>query len=195
VLGQTRLEREYTINQFLNQHDFNAPEILHISPQQRLIFREYVEGTNMTEIIKHVIASKEKATTEIALVQKVGEKIATAHKLGVALGDCKPENIIITRDKEPIFLDLEQATRNGNEPWDIAEFLYYSGHYISPIANPDAAELITNAFIQGYLAAGGGKGTIKKAWSAQYTKVFSIFTPPQVIFAISNICRKIDRFT
>lgn len=193
VLGQTRLEREYAINQFLNQQGFKAPKILHVSPQQRLIFKEYVEGTNMTEIIKHVIASKGKATTELAIVQKVGEKMAKAHKLGVALGDCKPENIIITKDEEPIFLDLEQATRNGNKPWDVAEFLYYSGHYMSPIANPDAAELITKAFIKGYLTGGGKKETIKKAWTAQYTKVFSIFTPPQVIYAISNIFRKIDR--
>jgi tRNA A-37 threonylcarbamoyl transferase component Bud32 len=193
VLGQTRLEREYAINQFLNRQDFKAPKILHVSQQQRLVFKEYIEGTNMTEIIKHVIVFKERATTGLAQIQKVGEKIAKAHKLGVALGDCKPENIIITKDEEPIFLDLEQATRDGNKPWDIAEFLYYSGHYISPIANPDAAELITKVFIQGYVAGGGKKETIKKAWSAQYTKVFSIFTPPQVIFAISNICRKIDR--
>jgi tRNA A-37 threonylcarbamoyl transferase component Bud32 len=193
VLGQTRLEREYAINQFFNQHGFKTAKILHVSPQQRLVFKEYVEGTNMTEIIKHVIASKERATAELVFIRKVGEKIAKAHKLGVALGDCKPENIIITKDEEPIFLDLEQATRKGNKPWDIAEFLYYSGHYTSPIANPDAAELITKAFIQGYLVGEGRKETIKKAWSAQYTKVFSIFTPPQVIFAISNICRKIDK--
>lgn len=193
VLGQTRLEREYSITQFLNQQGFKASEILHVSPQQRLIFKEYVEGTNMAKIIKHVIAFKGRATTELAIIQKVGEKIAKAHKLGVALGDCKPENIIITKDEEPIFLDLEQATRNGNKSWDVAEFLYYSGHYMSPIANPDAAELITKAFIKGYLAGGGKKETIKKAWSAQYTKVFSIFTPPQVIFTISNIFRKIDK--
>jgi len=194
VLGQTRLEKEYTINQFLNQHGFNVPKILHISPRQRLVFKEYVEGTNMTDIIKHVVASKEKAITELALIERVGERIVAAHKLGVELGDCKPENIIITKDEEPVFLDLEQANRNGNKSWDIAEFLYYSGHYISPIGNPDAAELIAKAFIRGYLAGGGEKETIKKVWSAQYTKVFSVFTPPQVIFAISSICRKIDSF-
>jgi len=193
VLGQTRLEREYSTNHFLNQHGFAVPKILHVSPQQRLIFKEYVEGTNMTKIIKQIISSKEKAEKELALVQKAGEKIAKAHGLGVALGDCKPENIIVTQDGELIFLDLEQATRDGNMPWDIAEFLYYSGHYVSPIANANTAEQITQAFIEGYLQAGGKKETIKKAWSAQYTKVFSIFTPPQIIFAISNICRKIDK--
>jgi len=192
MLGQTRLEREYSTNQFLNKNGFNAPKILHVSPRQRLIFKEYVEGTNMTEIIEHLIDSEGKATPDLALIQKVGKKIATAHKLGVTLGDCKPENIIITKGEEPVFLDFEQATRNGNNPWDIAEFLYYSGHYVSPIANTDAAELITHAFIQGYKAGEGKIETIKKASSAQYTKVFTIFTPPHVIFAISNICRKID---
>jgi tRNA A-37 threonylcarbamoyl transferase component Bud32 len=193
VLGQTRLEREYAINQFLNQHNYAVSKILHISPQQRLIFKEYVEGTNLTKTIKQIISSKENNEKELAIIRKVGEKIAQAHALGVSLGDCKPENIIVTKDEEIIFLDLEQATRDGNKPWDVAEFLYYSGHYVSPIANASAAEQITKAFIEGYLRGGGKKETIKKAWSAQYTKIFSIFTPPHVIFAISSICRKIDK--
>lgn len=193
VLGQTRLEREYAINQFLSKEGFRVPKILHISQQQRLIFKEYIEGINMTKIIKQILFSKENAKEELALIQKVGETIAKAHALGIALGDCKPENIIVTNDGEVVFLDLEQASRDGNKPWDVAEFLYYSGHYISPIANTNVAELITQNFITGYLKSGGKKEIIKKAWSAQYTKVFSIFTPPQVIFTISNICRRIDK--
>jgi len=191
VLGQTRLEREYAINQFLSQNNFAVPKILHVSPQQRLIFKEYVEGTSMTKIIKKIITSETKNEKDLATARKIGEKMAKAHSLGVALGDCKPENIVITKGGEPVFLDLEQATRNGNQAWDIAEFLYYSGHYVSPLANTNAAELITNAFIEGYLQGGGKAETIKKAWSAQYTKVFAIFTPPQVIFTISSICRKV----
>ena len=193
VLGQARLEKEYAVNQFLCSHGFAVPRILHVSQQQRLIFKEYVDGTNTTKIVKQIIFSKEKTSDELGLIQKVGEKIAEAHTLGIALGDCKPENIIITKEGEPAFLDLEQATRDGNKPWDVAEFLYYSGHYVSPIANTDAAELITKNFIEGYLRGGGKKETIRKAWSAQYTKVFSIFTPPQIIFAISDICRKVDK--
>ena len=193
VLGQARLEREYAINQLLNSHSFAVPKILHVSSQQRLIFKEYIEGTNMTKIIKQIVSSKGKPDRELALIQKIGEKIAEVHALGVALGDCKPENIIVTKEGEVVFLDLEQATRGGNKPWDVAEFLYYSGHYVSPIGSTNAAELIAKNFIEGYLRGDGKKETIKKAWSAQYTKVFSIFTPPQVIFAISSICRKIDK--
>ncbi|MCW4054581.1 MAG: hypothetical protein NWE84_06650, partial [Candidatus Bathyarchaeota archaeon] len=100
------------------------------------------------------------------------------------------ENVIVTKDGTPYFVDLEQASRDGNQTWDIAEFLYYSGHYVSPIAPVNAAELIAKEFIKGYLEAEGKKETIKKAGSARYTKVFSIFTPPHVILAISNLCKK-----
>ena len=190
VLGRTRLEREYAINQFLQGHRFPVPKVLHISHQERLIFEDFVEGENMVEVIKRIISSKEKATDEVALVRDVGRKIAEAHRLGVAFGDCKPENIIIAEDEKTYFVDLEQATRDGNQVWDIAEFLYYSGHYVFPIFPSDSAELIAKEFIGGYLEAGGKKETVKKAASARYTKVFSVFTPPHVVLAISNICKK-----
>jgi hypothetical protein len=34
---------------------------------------------------------------------------------------------------------------------------------------------------------------VKKAASARYTKVFSVFTPPHVLLAISSICQKMGR--
>jgi thiamine kinase-like enzyme len=105
------------------------------------------------------------------------------------LGDCKPENFIVSKD-EIVLLDLEQATRDGNQAWDIAEFLYYSGHYSPPMSSTNAAGIIARNFLEGYLEAGGKKETVKKAASARYTKVFSVFTPPHVLLAISNICQK-----
>ncbi len=190
VSGRTRLEREYAINQFLQGHGFPVPKVLHISHQERLIFEDFIEGENMVKTIKRIISSKEKATDEAALVRKVGRKIAEAHRLGVAFGDCKPENIIIAKDEKTYFVDLEQATRDGNQAWDVAEFLYYSGHYVFPIFPSDSAELIAREFVGGYLEAGGKKEIVKRAASARYTKVFSVFTPPHVVLAISNICKK-----
>ncbi len=189
-MGQSRLEREYALSQFLNSQDWPVPRVLYISPKERLIFKEFVEGEDFSKIIQRLLTSKEMTTEEVALIRMVGRRIAEAHKLGVALGDCKPENVIITSDGAPYFVDLEQASRDGNQAWDIAEFLYYSGHYVSPIAPADAAELVAKEFIKGYLEAEGKKETIKKAGSARYTKVFSIFTPPHVILAISNLCKK-----
>ncbi len=193
VLGRSRMEREYAVNKFLHSQGFPVPKILYFSPKQSLIFEDFIEGENLTKIIKRIISSKkEEVTAEAALVREVGRKIAEAHRLGVALGDCKPENIVVTKDGKTFFVDLEQATRdrNGNQAWDVAEFLYYSGHYVSPISPADSAVLIAKEFIRGYLEAGGRRETVRKAGSARYTKVFSIFTPPQVIVAVSNICKK-----
>jgi len=193
VLGQSRLEREYAINQFLQSQDFSVPRVLYMSPQERLIFQDYIEGDNLAEIIKRIISSKREAKGEVAVVKDVGRKIAEAHRLGVSLGDCKPENIIVTKDGKTCFLDLEQASRNGNQAWDIAEFLYYLGHYVSPISSAKAATVIAKNFIEGYLEAGGRKETVKNAGSARYVKVFSVFTPLHVIVAISNLCQKMGK--
>jgi len=193
VLGKSRLEREYTLNQYLRSQGLTVPKVLYISPKQSLIFQEFVEGENLAETIKKIVSAKGKTHEELELVREAGRKIAEAHRLGVGLGDCKPENIIVTRDGELCFVDLEQASRDGNQAWDIAEFLYYSGHYVSPLAPTDTIELVTKTFLEGYIEAGGNPETVKKAASPRYTKVFSLFTQPHVILAISNICRKMNQ--
>ncbi|UCH31221.1 MAG: hypothetical protein JSV05_06885 [Candidatus Bathyarchaeota archaeon] len=193
VSGASRLEREYSINQFLRKHGFLVPSIIYVSLKERLLFTEFVEGDKLTEIIREIISLSpkhpQKKNTEI--IKAAGRAIAKAHLLGVTFGDCKPENILITKDNDLCFLDLEQAARNGNESWDIAEFLYYSGHYIFPIHSEEAARIITSSFIEGYLEAGGKKEIIKEVASAKYTKVFSIFTLPHIILLIADICKRV----
>jgi tRNA A-37 threonylcarbamoyl transferase component Bud32 len=191
VLGQSRLEREYSLNKFLQSQGLAVPKILHISPRESLIFQEFVEGETLVSVIKRVIKKTEKANNELQLMKEAGKRIAEVHKTGVVLGDCKPENLILAKDGKIYFVDLEQASRDGNQIWDVAEFLYYSGHYVPPLASASLAELIAKPFIEGYLEAGGKKENIRKAASPRYTKVFSIFTQPHIIFAISNLCRKI----
>jgi tRNA A-37 threonylcarbamoyl transferase component Bud32 len=191
VLGATRLEREYAINQVLRKNGFNVPRILYVSLKERLIFEEFVEGEKISETVKRIIASSPRrvAPSDAEIINAVGKEIAKVHLVGIALGDCKPENVLLMNDKV-CFLDLEQATRNGNQPWDIAEFLYYSGHYILPIHSDKAARTIASSFIDGYLEAGGKSENIRKAASAKYTKVFSIFTLPNITLTIANACRK-----
>jgi len=190
VLGRSRLEREYALNQFLQGQGASVPRIIYISPQQSLVFKEFVEGENLVDLTKRVMKKGERAEKELALVREAGRKIAEAHRLGVALGDCKPENLMVTKEGKIYLVDLEQASRDGNQTWDVAEFLYFSGHYVPPLKSADPAELIAKSFIEGYLEAGGKRETVKKAASPRYTKVFSIFTQPHVILALSNLCRK-----
>jgi len=192
VLGRSRLEKECAINQLLYSKGFAVPKILHVSHANRLVFMEYVEGENLGEVMKRIVNIKnnQRITKDSGLIRKVGEKIADVHALGIALGDTKPENLMVGQNGEIYMLDFEQASRNGDKVWDIAEFLYYAGHYVQPFVGTSSVELVTKAFIKGYLNAGGDVKLVKRAGNPKYTKVFSIFTLPLITLAISNICRK-----
>jgi len=100
---------------------------------------------------------------------------------------------LITDDNQIFFIDLEQASRGGDKAWDIAEFLYYSGHYALVTSPIKAVKELTKSFIEGYLESGGEEKFVRKAGSAKYTKVFGIFTLPHIILTISNLCKKLGR--
>jgi tRNA A-37 threonylcarbamoyl transferase component Bud32 len=195
LLGQTRLERECATNQFLYRKGFPVPKLLAINHDERLVFMEYIEGESLEKIIKKIANAKNgEAISDkyVKILHKVGETFAKIHALNVTLGDTKPENILVGKNGEIYLLDLEQSSRGDDKAWDIAEFLYYAGHYISPLAGTSPAEIITKAFIRGYLNAGGDIKSVKEAGKTKYTKVFSVFVFPHIIFTISNICRKAD---
>lgn len=189
VLGKSRLEREYAINKFLSTHGIRVPKILYVSPGEKLIFEEYVDGISLIDVIRQIVRFKSRIDVPAKVIRKVGKEIAEIHNLDVALGDCKPENLIITIDGDLCFVDLEQASRGGDQAWDIAEFLYYSGHYL-PSLSTEAAKIITKEFISGYLEAGGKIKNLKRAMSLKYMRVFGFFTQPSIILAIYSAYRE-----
>lgn len=195
VLGRSRLEREITINQLLNSKGFDVPKILYICPNDRLVFMEYVEGENVANVIRRIAVAKSstKAKKDLIVIKRVGRKFAKVHTVGVALGDTKPENIMIGQHGEIYLMDFEQSARNGDKVWDVAEFLYYAGHDIPTFAEIHTAECVAEAFVRGYLDGGGKTETVKQAATAKYTKVFSVFTLPHIMIAISNICRNAEK--
>ena len=190
VLGPSRLERECTMSELLRKEGFNVPRILHVSHSQRLVFMEYLEGENLSIGLKRIAAaiSKEKVEKDLATIAKVGETLAQVHSLGFALGDTKPENVITDATGKVYLLDFEQASDSGDKAWDVAEFLYYSGHFLSPLRGNGNAEWVCDAFIKGYLKVGGDPAVIRKAGSPKYTRVFSIFTLPSVMLILSKAC-------
>lgn len=192
ILGRSRLEREYAMNRLLHSRGFDVPTLRYVSPKERLILMDYITGETASKRIKSIAEWKKdrNARKNVKIIERIGNKFAKVHAGGIALGDTKPENIMIDRNGRIYMVDLEQASRNGDQAWDVAEFLYYAGHDISSPAQTLTAELITEAFIAGYLHAGGRVENIRKAARPKYTKVFSIFTLPHIILAISNVCRR-----
>lgn len=192
VLGRPRLERECAMNQFLYSKGFAVPKLLYASPAERLVFMEYIDGENASNAIKRLINLKTavKAKRELKLIERIGRKLAKVHSLDVTLGDTKPENIMIGKNSEIILTDFEQSSRRGDPAWDVSEFLYYAGHYFPPFADAKLAETVAETFVAGYLEAGGNAEVVRKAGNPKYTKVFSVFTLPHIMLAISNVCRR-----
>ena len=192
VLGRTRLEKEVSIGEFLRGKGITVPKILHVSHSKRLVFMEFIDGENLDKSIKRIAKAKDGENQEdLERIEKAGEIFAKVHAFHVTLGDTKPENVLFNSDNNPYLLDFEQASYDGDRAWDVAVFLYYAGHYLQPLNSNGKAELITKAFVKGYLKGGGEFSTIKKAGNSKYTRIFSVFTMPSVISAISNICKKI----
>jgi tRNA A-37 threonylcarbamoyl transferase component Bud32 len=194
VLGSSRLERECAINRLLHSKGLAVPELLYVSPNKRLIFMEYVVGEDLSKVVRRIADSKtdSELRKDFGLIEKTGSLFAKVHSLGVALGDTKPENILVDKKDQLYLTDLEQAGRNGDRAWDIAEFLYYAGHDVSPFADVHRIELMAKTFVTGYLQAGGNFKTVKNAGNPKYTKVFSVFTFPHIILILSNVCRKVE---
>jgi tRNA A-37 threonylcarbamoyl transferase component Bud32 len=193
LMGRSRLEREVSTNELLAKEGFFVPKILHVSPHERLVFMEFLEGENLSVAIKRIAAGKsvEVSLKDLSLVTQVGETYARVHALNVVLGDTKPENTMFDKEGNLFLLDFEQSSRSGDKSWDVACFLYYCGHYL-PLNGENKAEAITQAFIEGYLRGGGNVEAIKCAAIARYIRVFSIFTLPGILRVMSNACKKIE---
>jgi Kae1-associated kinase Bud32 len=194
VSGQARLAREYAISEFLHNEGFNVPKILHVSNAERLVFMEYIDGENLSEIIKRLATSTDLSIIQnvLSTVGRVGELFAKVHSYDVTLGDTKPDNVLVKRDGTIFLIDFEQATKEGDKAWDVAVFLYYSGHYLEPFYSNSKAESVAKAFIDGYLNGGGSVFNVKKAGAPKYTRVFSIFTIPPAMRTISDVCKKTE---
>lgn len=194
VSGKARLAKECATSEFLRQRGFRVPKILHVSNAERLIFMEFIEGEDLSHSIKRLALDSETVKTSEALskIEAAGELLAKVHSYNMTLGDTKPENVMVGRDGVVYLLDFEQATLDGDKTWDVAEFLYYAGHYLQPLQSNGTAEVITEAYLKGYLRGGGDLKTVKKAESTKYTRVFSVFTMPSIIMSIANTIRKIQ---
>ncbi len=189
VAGQARLAKECAISEYLRSEGFNVPKILHVSNAERIVFMEFIEGESLSQVIKRY-STDDAGADVLATVDRVGEIMAKVHLRNVSLGDTKPDNVLIKPDGTIYLIDFEQAVQGGDKAWDIAVFVYYCGHYLQPFDSNIKAEAVSKAFIDGYLRGGGNISNVHKAALTKYTRVFSIFTMPSIMLAISNVCKK-----
>jgi tRNA A-37 threonylcarbamoyl transferase component Bud32 len=186
VSGKARLSNEYGISNYLEDNRFTIQKIFHINFTKRTLVKEYIKGLLLSDAIKNFKDLQNKIDLDDIFVE-TGKLFSNLHDQNIVLGDSKPENLIFNKKGDIITLDLEQSKKGGNKSWDIAEFLYYSGHYFG--LTRSIMKRIAESFIDGYCIH-GNPDIVKKSASLNYSKVFSFWTPPMIIYVISNTLRK-----
>lgn len=181
ISGRRRMESEYAFNYLLSKRGLRVPTILGADLRSRSILFSYVPGDGLAVLLSKLAHETQLGQREQSAAHSAGLLIANAHQLEAALGDTKPENFIVDRNGEVTLVDLEQAKENGDYGWDIAEFLYYSGHYWLPFSKELSGYV--ESFVKGYLEAGSMK-VLRKAASPKYVRVFSVWTPPNILMHI-----------
>lgn len=155
-----RLGNEYKALRYLrNEIGLNTPGVLAINFECRILVTNFVEGQNMSQIIKDSLKKRSTAGMEnIFWIRTAGKNIAMIHSTQSALGNIKPNNIIINNiggvNSRLFFTDLEQFNFNNSEGssdpvWDIIQFLCWS---LKRTKNIPIAKEIVREFLSGYFS-------------------------------------------
>ena len=183
--GRARLANEYGISQFLLDKGVPIQKVIFVSLPNKLLVKEFIEGEPLLDVIKACVRGDGLSPEESRAMFKAGKALGLIHSLGVALGDTKPENFLLAQGAV-VPVDLEQSGKSGDPAWDVAEFLYYSGHY-GLNATPGLKQMV-ETFLEGYLEA-GSPAALKKAGGINYVKVFSFWTPAPILKLVSSILK------
>jgi len=165
-----RLDREYSVTQALRAAGVRVPAIIAVSPDVRILVKEFVEGETLAKAVDDFSRA---GAGEPPGVAAYGKLMARVHAVGFALGDTKASNVIIS-PRGLTLTDLEQADPEGDKAWDIAEFVYYSAKLSS---KEGAMKQIAQSFLEAYAAA-GSKGVVSKASALKYLRPFQPFLLP-----------------
>jgi tRNA A-37 threonylcarbamoyl transferase component Bud32 len=186
VRAKVRLARECAANLYLRQRGFAASALFQVSWEKSLLFKEFVDGQRLDELIIGLVRAGVMTDGARSMLWGAGKVLAEVHGTGFTIGDNKPENIIVHHDGRVFFVDLEQAGKGGNMVWDLAEFLYYLGHYVLPTDSMRGVVDVVSSFVEGYVAGGGSVERVRRVRSARYVNKFVPFVLPGALLEIRN---------
>jgi tRNA A-37 threonylcarbamoyl transferase component Bud32/predicted nucleotidyltransferase len=166
----SRMDREYGMTLELKSRGVLVPYVLAVAPAERILVKEFVTGLTLSAVINSFLKG---ASYDLGPVSAYGQVVARLHSGGVALGDAKPSNVIVS--PQGLYLtDLEQAFAGGDKAWDIAEFLYYTAKLS---IREDAMRRVAEAFLESY-GKSGDRPSMAKARGQKYFGPFRPFLTP-----------------
>ncbi len=188
VSGKARMTNEYGMNRYLAKRGLKVPNIVYLNIKQRILVERYLPGPSFADLAKEAVNRSQLTESESKLAESLGETLADIHRSGVSVGDTKPENFVI-KDGKIFVVDLEQAGKRKDYAWDIAELVFYIGHYRNSPTVTGGLKSTIEAIATGY-SHKGDSAELRKAAAVRFAKVFSIWTSAPVILEISRILRE-----
>jgi tRNA A-37 threonylcarbamoyl transferase component Bud32 len=165
-----RLDREYSMTGQLRKAGVQVPAILAAAPGERILVKEFIVGPTLSEVIDGLMKGDLEG---IGYVSAYAELMAKVHAAGYALGDAKASNVVVSSGG--LYLtDLEQSVAGGDQPWDVAEFLYYTAKLS---LREDAMGRVARAFLDAYASA-GRREVVARARQPRYFRPFQPFVTP-----------------
>jgi len=174
-----RLDREYAMTRSLRRNGILVPAILAVAPGERLMVKEFVTGPTLSSIIDQLLKGSMEG---IGQVSEYANLMAKVHGAGLALGDAKASNVVIST-RGLYLTDLEQSVPGGDMAWDIAEFLYYTAKFST---REEAMSRVARTFLESYLSS-GSRETLAKAKSPKYYRPFQPFVSPGMARMLQNL--------
>jgi len=154
-----RLGTEYMALRYLrNELGLNTPTVLAIDFEQRLMVTNFVEGQTLNEIIQDSLTKSTAGKENVFWIRTAGKYIAMIHSSRCALGNIKPNNIIINNkdgiNSRIFFADLEQfdfstGDCDCDQIWDIIQLLCWS---LKRTKNISVSKEILEEFFAGYFS-------------------------------------------
>ncbi len=166
----SRMDREYGMTLSLKGMGVLVPDVLAVAPGERIMVKAFVPGPTLGSLISSYLKG---SSADLNPVSGYGSLVAKVHSGGIALGDAKPSNVIVSQ-QGLCLTDLEQTFLGGDRAWDIAEFLYYTAKLS---IREDAMERVARAFLESY-ATSGDRASVVKARGQKYFGPFRPFLTP-----------------
>jgi tRNA A-37 threonylcarbamoyl transferase component Bud32/predicted nucleotidyltransferase len=166
----SRMDREYGMTIGLKGMGVLVPDVLAVAPGERIMVKEFVSGPTLGSVINSYLKG---SSADLGPMSEYGSLVARVHSAGIALGDAKPNNVIVSQ-QGLCLTDLEQTFPGGDRAWDIAEFLYYTAKLS---IREDAMERVARSFLESYTKS-GDRTSVLKARGQKYFGPFRPFLTP-----------------
>jgi len=182
----TRMSNEVYFLGCLADRGIRVPEVVYLSLPEKVLVENAIDGFSLTEAWTRMrgVLGEELA---VMAAEAAGEALSRVHDEGVVLGDCKPDNFMVSGGHSPEVwvVDLEQASFKGDMAWDLAELILYMGHYL----DLEDAERYASLITRGYLS-GGRVEVVEGALDGRFQLAMLPWTP---IWTQARMIRAVER--